>query len=59
MRTDERAGQAAKHMLAELEARMRREDTMDPDGAYVFMTPDQRLDTRSKIDLLKKVCGCD
>lgn len=57
MRTDEKAGQAAKYELRQLEGIMRLEDVMEPDGAYVFMTPEERKNTKIKIEVLRRVCG--
>jgi len=59
MRTDERAGQAAKHTLKTLQEKVQREAMMDREGGYNFMSPEQRRITNIEIDLLKRVCGTE
>ena len=57
MRTDEKAGQAAKVELERLEAKDRDEAMMDPEGAYPFRTPDQRRIAHIQKDILRKIIG--
>ena len=44
-----------RDMLKFLEDEMHKEDYMDPDGAYVFMSPEQRKITKIKIELLRSL----
>lgn len=59
MRTDERAGQAAKYMLRNLEDKLQLVERLDSDGSSFFMTPDQKKEALAKIALLKEICGTD
>lgn len=54
MRTDERAGQAAKFELRELEEKLQRFN-----DAISYLTPNEVFVLESKITLLKKVCGTE
>jgi hypothetical protein len=59
MRTDERAGQAAKHKLKFLEDKLYRDKSLHPDSAAPHLSPEQRLKIRDDIALLRDVCGCN
>lgn len=57
MRTDERAGQAAKSELQFIKDKLQRDAMLHPDGAGIPLRPEQRLDLRSKVELLDRICG--
>lgn len=57
MRTDERAGQAAKFELECIEDELRQDESRHPDGVSIPLRPEQRLDLVSKAKLLRRVCG--
>lgn len=56
MRTNERAGQAAKYELQYLEKRLNN-DTAHPDGPGALLDASERKETEIKISVLRRVCG--
>jgi hypothetical protein len=57
MRTDERAGQAAKSELQFIKDKLQRDASAHPEGHAIRLRPEQRLDLWSKADLLSRICG--